>query len=500
MDTETVDFSLTVDLSGSSPVALPQEAIEDDATIIPIREGWHTKDRAGETVYPADAEDFDLGLTQDNRSQLEQLNDTYFVILDGGKHFVAWESSDPDDRIVLNRLRPGEFDHRLAGQFFGEKKLSRAWLSWSGHRQFPGGVIFDPTGSNRDPGTYNLWRGWPCPPKKGNWNIIRDHILNVICAGNLTIYRWMVGWLCALAQHPDRPGEVVPVLRGIPGCGKSIFGSAIRRMIGQHSLVVSAPGAVTGPHNEHLRDCLFLQADEAFFAGDHAATSVLKALITDPTLFVNPKGLGAFQIPNYLHILMTTNAEWAVPVAIDDRRFAVFDVSPSRTGDRAYFEKLAAAIQDDRVISAMLYDLLSANLKNFSVRDMPHTAARTEQQIHSLEGARRWLAEVLYSGDLGIPGMVVPGYWPTWVSTRDLQTAHEAWAAKIGSRRFAEKPYALGKVLTSFFKASRPRSDNPGRLPGYQLGTLDEARARFCQVAGWPRDMLSMDGSSDDDE
>jgi hypothetical protein len=37
---------------------------------------------------------------------------------------------------------------------------------------------------------------------------------------------------------------------------------------------------------------------------------------------------------------MASNANWVVPAALDDRRFAAFDVSPEHANDKSYFVSL----------------------------------------------------------------------------------------------------------------------------------------------------------------
>ena len=80
-------------------------------------------------------------------------------------------------------------------------------------------------------------------------------------------------------QHPNRPAEVAVVLRGGKGSGKGIFGRWLRRMFGQHGMQVTNSSHLVGKFNLHLRDCIFLFADEAFYAGDKQHESVLLSLI-----------------------------------------------------------------------------------------------------------------------------------------------------------------------------------------------------------------------------
>lgn len=420
-------------------------------------------------------------------AELVELNDAYFLIDEGGHHFVATERVDPiRQRRVLVRYSIGEFRTRFMNRFVfpqGSEKpanLSKVWLSWLKRRQYLGGVVFDPGGAIRR-GVYNLWRGWPIPPKGGDWSVIREHIYEVLCSSNDSWFEYVLGWLARLVQHPDEPGEVALVFRGTQGAGKSITGTAIRRMFGQHAMAISSPRALTGQFNAHLRDLCFLLADEALFAGDRATGSALKAIITDPTLFIEQKGIDAIETRNMLHIMMTTNSEWSVPLALKDRRFAVFDAADCRVGDNAYFERLAAAVRDDAVIAAMLRDLLSTSLDGYQVRSIPETTARAEQKAFSLDPACQWLLHVLTVGDLGID----QAGWREWASVRDIQTSHENWA-RNGRHRDALSPSVLGRTLTRVFGPVTRPGDGASRPRGYRLRQLPDARTRFLETTRLP--------------
>jgi hypothetical protein len=69
------------------------------------------------------------------------------------------------------------------------------WLTNSDRRQFIGGVTFDPTGNHQDPAILNLWEGLAVMPTPGRWNLMKDHILGVICVSNREHYDYRSpGW------------------------------------------------------------------------------------------------------------------------------------------------------------------------------------------------------------------------------------------------------------------------------------------------------------------
>ncbi len=104
-----------------------------------------------------------------------------------------------------------------------------------------------------------------------------------------------------------------------------------------------------------LRDCVFLFADEAFFAGDKQHVGVLKSLITESSLTIEGKYANAVEFPNYLHIMMASNEDWVVPADLRSRRFYVQNVPDTYVGNYAYFEKIRKQL-DAGGYTAMLHD------------------------------------------------------------------------------------------------------------------------------------------------
>jgi hypothetical protein len=58
---------------------------------------------------------------------------------------------------------------------------------------------------------------------------------------------------------------------------------------------------------------LFLFLDEAMWGGDRAAEAVLKGMIKEKWIMIEPKNVNAFAWNNRLGVLMSANAKWVVP-------------------------------------------------------------------------------------------------------------------------------------------------------------------------------------------
>jgi hypothetical protein len=312
----------------------------------------------------------------------------------------------------------------------------------------------------------------------------------------------VMGWLARMVQQPDTQGEVALVLRGEKGAGKGTLGKWLLRLYGQHGVHISQGTHLTGKFNAHLRDAIFVFADEAFFAGDKANEGALKSLITEPYLTVEAKHQNAVTVKNMTHILMASNSDWVVPASGKERRFCVMDVSNDRLQDIPYFAELDEQAENGG-LAAMLYDLLKHDISNFNFRSVPETEALSAQKQLSLESLDEWWHSVLSRGFAyrSRHGAEIFSGWHEFLSTELLYQSYLQWCRDTNARH-PKTNVQLGKMMKAMYKGHRPRGMHPvheievtdpnerkpaamqERPPGYVVGTLDEARAAFARKTG----------------
>jgi hypothetical protein len=228
---------------------------------------------------------------------------------------------------------------------------------------------------------------------------MRQHIKEVLAAGDDAADSYIINWLAWAVQHPDEPAEVALVLQGGRGSGKGTLGNAMCRLFGQHASHISSPSHLVGKFNEHLRDTCLLFADEALWPGDKSAEGNLKRLITEPTLFIEPKFRRGRDVPNMLHVLMASNEDRSVPAGERERRYAAFQVSEHKQQDEAWFKPLYAQLEAGGY-AAMLHDLLRHPLGDWHPRRVLMTEALRGQQVESLDPLDSWVLEFLEDGCL----------------------------------------------------------------------------------------------------
>jgi len=340
---------------------------------------------------------------------LRKLNDRYAVVAMGGKMRVVYE--DYDELLERHRLVKMTFEDfrncwmhirvQIGTDAQGNPRqlpLGKWWLENDKRRQYEK-LVFAPR-REVDMNSYNMWRGFAVEPRLGNkHDSFLEHILSNVCGSDKKIYDYFVGWMSRMIQEPWTPGETAIVLRGPEGVGKGFVAKTQGRLFGRHYVHVSTAQHLTGNFNAHLRDCVFLFADEAFYAGDKKHASTLKSLVTEPTIMVEPKGVDTETTPNCLHLMMASNEDWVVPASAKDRRFCVLDVGEDRIQDVAYFSRIAGDLRDGGYEN-LLYFLMNYDLRGYNVRAIPKTSALQDQKILSFSAEEEWWFSKLRDGKI----------------------------------------------------------------------------------------------------
>ena len=369
------------------------------------------------------------------------------------------------------------------------KPLGAAWLEHPQRRQYDG-VDLVPNAPKELPNGYlNLWRGYGIEPKQGKWPLMLRHICHVLAGGDLKAAKYILGWAAWSLQHPGEQPEVALVLQGGKGCGKGVFLRALVRCFGDHGMQITNEEHLVGRFNGHLRSCLFLFADEAFWAGNKKGESVLKGLITEPRIMIEQKGIDPVQWPNQLHIAMSANADWVVPASAGERRYAVFKcvdtyvrgLADDKTRE-AYFNDLHHEMNNGG-LEAMLFDLLHLNLGDWHPRKVYETAALREQKAQSLSPIQHWLEEVLQDGKL-------PRSFWNKTGKKDFALTCDLVADAIKrvprlNGYLSDK--AMGGFLGKTWGCISGKGESPtGELRGWRFPPLAQMRADWSRrYGGW---------------
>lgn len=276
----------------------------------------------------------------------------------------------------------------------GEPVKIAPWYLAHPRRKSYRAITFDPTGAVVDPDLYNLWHGMGVTARPGSCQKFWDHVYSNVCSKNQELYDYLRGWMAYCVKFPGMKTGVVIVLQGDQGTGKSFFASSLGRLFGAHYMTTGDPDQLTDKFNSHFRSCLLFFADEAFYAGDKANLSVLKALVTENSFMSQAKYRNSENANNMMNIIMASNKDWVIPAEKNERRFCVIAVSPTKRQEHEYFNEIQTEL-DNGGYEALMHDLLQMDLSNFNVRSFPRTEAVFEQIERSLGFEDEWWLDVL---------------------------------------------------------------------------------------------------------
>jgi hypothetical protein len=195
--------------------------------------------------------------------------------------------------------------------------------------------------------------------------------------------------------------EVAMAFQGAPGSGKGTYGRAMTKLFGQHGVQVNSAAQFAGRFNGHLRDVGLLFADEAIMPNDVGAYSVLKGMITEPTIQIEDKGVKIRTgLTNHLGIIMAVDRKRSLKLDQGDRRFAAFEASDKYVSNSTYFDALNEEMKNGG-LAEMLYDM-RYNMplgKWLPKNNIPETAARNELKEEGLSQTEKLFLDMLKMGE-----------------------------------------------------------------------------------------------------
>jgi phage/plasmid-associated DNA primase len=255
-------------------------------------------------------------------------------------------------------------------------------------------------------------------------------MFEIIAGGSEEIFNYLLKWMARLVQDPggERIGVSI-VMRGKMGVGKGVFTTQFGEIFGSHFLHISNPTHLVGKFNNHFKSAILVFVDEGNWAGNKTAEGVLKALITERHLMIEPKGKDPFPVENHIHLIFASNNMWVVPAGLEERRFLVLDVSDKHMQDHGYFGAIIDQMNNGGR-EALLYDLLEMNVKDEDLRKIPRTSALLDQIVLTMPTARKFWLERLRAGTL----LKGDWEWKEFVITEGLYGQYLEFAQAVGDK------------------------------------------------------------------
>lgn len=429
-------------------------------------------------VVPSISSEMEVLKEFNQRYAIIHTNSTYVLMEKGTTGFVL------DSRSSLIQFHENNFFTNCQGN---EVNKAKFWLKHPLRRTYAD-IVFDPTKKptyKNDKGeqVFNIFKGFSVSPQKGDASPYWNHVLDVICSGNKEHYLYLRKYMACIIQKPKLLGPAI-VLRGQQGTGKDTFVRHFGYLLGKHFLVINSLDHIVGRFNSHLQNSFIIFANEAIWGGNKKEIGALKALISDPTIFIEGKGKDGFQIDNSRHLFVASNEDWAVPRDLDDRRFFVLDVSSEHKEDAAYFNRLEIHMTKNKGYEALLYDLLHEDIKDFNPRIMPVNDTGFDMKLKGASSSEKYIFEVLRHGCWHIAAPEEGWRFDLEKSSNGLYENYKDWCEtyKITLQTHTELGKSIKKLIPKITKDRL--GGRTSRSYSYTFPSLEECRKcyqKYCK-------------------
>lgn len=292
------------------------------------------------------------------------------------------------------------------GMIEGTKQISvsKVWRSWHKRRTYlnmatvtgdklpvcKGDML--PTGC--DESTYQLFTGLKIKPtSSGSCERILNHIYEVWCGEDLDMYEYVLQWLGSMMQKPNKPAGTCLVLCGDQGAGKGIIMEPLTRAFGNGGVICNGAHDIEGNFNSHLFGKILIYGNEVTWGGNVKTVGPLKAMITDHTLMMEKKGVDKINVPNFCHLVLSSNSDWVIPTDMSDRRIVILRTNDKYRGVFQYFDDLQDEIDSGGIAHFLWYLMNKIDIKDFKPERRPggSDASRNVYTYHKLKSGDTFL-------------------------------------------------------------------------------------------------------------
>lgn len=253
---------------------------------------------------------------------------------------------------------------------------------------------------------YNQWRGMPFYEETlvenrehlsrldESLSLFLFHVFHVICNRDFEATEYLLDWIAYRRMFPWLPMEILVLIVGPQGTGKTEFMRILEALFGQeHSVYYQDPKKLEETFNWQLENKVLVMVDEVEMGPQN--TSLMKTMITGGKLDINRKFHDQRQVDNCIGLMISSNQEQtAVPQDLLKRR--VFLVSVNRVPlSFDYFDKLVKLKKNKPFLRDLDHYFHRRATRpifsHFQIRARPLTEGFRAAVRFQQQGVRRWL-------------------------------------------------------------------------------------------------------------
>lgn len=247
--------------------------------------------------------------------------------------------------------------------------------------------------------------------------------LQVLCGGRPAVYANLLDWMAWCAQNPGKKCRYAPIIKGMPGDGKSLIINVMQAVMGFANATSVGAKLVCSDFGDWQEGSCVTAFEELMITGAkrYAVANAIKEPITNNTLKINRKGRPAgASIINVTNYIAFTNFIDAVPLEDNDRRWWVI-FSPfstlsglasalglSEQGLGAHYDEIFDSLKDARRgewRKFLTEYVVSENFKPNS--KAPHTDEKGEMQAGGEDVHEAVARQCVETGAIGVGQFVL---------------------------------------------------------------------------------------------
>jgi predicted nucleic acid-binding protein len=224
------------------------------------------------------------------------------------------------------------------------------------------------------------------------------HHIKILCNHDDDDYMFVLKWIGQMLKHPAIK-SFTPCLISEEGAGKGTLMYLLKRMLGSSKVIETADPAnvVWGSFNDQMATGFLVNLNEMDIKSASSHEGKIKALQTDESLYINPKGKSNFKIKSYHRFLITTNKNNPITTHEKDRRNKIIRSSDEKLHNGDYFKRLLQLINDD-IIVKLVYEhcIKLPNLETFHTEPLKQNAYQQSLSEGNIPIPERFMKHFAY--------------------------------------------------------------------------------------------------------
>lgn len=197
----------------------------------------------------------------------------------------------------------------------------------------------------------------------------------LICGEELNVYNYFVQYLAHIIQYPASKEGIITTLFGNQGCGKDIFLSVLKSILGEKCGETTNPDTIMGNFNAQIKGTIIYCLNEATkTSGVGEFLEKIKSLATEEHLIVNQKYREQESCKVYVRLFRFTNNSVNIDIKDNtDRRNFLIRCSARMVNNAAYFDVLANLAIDEPFLITLMWFLQRVDVESFFHIPRPRT-------------------------------------------------------------------------------------------------------------------------------